>query len=94
MLSKPWVESSGGNNFVANPIGRIQEDQGIVRIDHRFSVRDTIYGNYVIDDVRDAFPFRIVNGASSGGNVPVGSGFSDLTRDQQARLAAMQAAKS
>ena len=77
------LPNAGGNNFVANPIGRIQEDQGIVRIDHRLSDRDTIYGNYVINDVRDAFPFRIVNGASSGGNVPVGSGFSDLTRNQQ-----------
>jgi hypothetical protein len=77
------LPNAGGNNFVANPIGRIQEDQGIVRIDHRISDHDTIYGNYVINDVRDAFPFRIVNGASSGGNVPVGSGFSDLTRDQQ-----------
>jgi Carboxypeptidase regulatory-like domain/TonB dependent receptor len=77
------LPNAGGNNFVANPIGRIQEDQGIVRIDHRISDRDTIYGNYVINDVREAFPFRIVNGASSGGNVPVGSGFSDLTRSQQ-----------
>ncbi len=74
------------NNFVSNPIGRIQEDQGIVRIDHRLSEHDTIYGNYVINDVRDAFPFRVVNGASSGGNVPVGSGFSDLTRDQQGAI--------
>ena len=79
----PLPNSPNGNNFVSNPIGRIQEDQGIVRIDHRFSDRDTIYGNYVINDVRDAFPFRVVNGASSGGNVPVGSGFSDLTRNQQ-----------
>lgn len=71
------------NNFVANPIGRIQEDQGIVRIDHHLSDHDTIYGNYVVDDLREAYPFRIVNGASSGGNVPVGSGFSNLTRNQQ-----------
>jgi hypothetical protein len=71
------------NNFAANPIARIQEDQGIARIDHHLSARDTIYGNWIINDVRDAYPFKIVNGASSGGNVPVGSGFSDLTRSQQ-----------
>jgi hypothetical protein len=68
------------NNFATNPIARIQEDQGI---DHHLSARDTIYGNWIIDDVRDAYPFKIINGASSGGNVPVGSGFSDLTRRQQ-----------
>jgi Carboxypeptidase regulatory-like domain len=80
-LPLPNVPDS--NNFAANPIGRIQEDQGIVRIDHHFSDRDLIYGNYVVNDAREAFPFRIVNGASSGGNVPLGSGFSDLTRSQQ-----------
>jgi hypothetical protein len=71
------------NNFAANPIARIQEDQGIVRVDHHLTSRDTIYGNWIIDDVRDAYPFKIINGASSGGNVPIGSGFSDLTRSQQ-----------
>lgn len=76
----------GTNGFIANPIGRIQEDQGIVRIDHRFSDRDLLYGNYVVNDLRDAFPFRIVNGASGGGNVPVGSGFSDAVRNQQAAV--------
>jgi len=73
----------GTDLFAANPIGRIQEDQGITRLDQNISSHDTIYGNYIIDDLRDAFPFRIVNGASSGGNVPVGSGFSDRIRSQQ-----------
>src|SRR6266550_2533737 len=82
----PLPNSPSGNFFVSNPIGRIQEDQGIVRIDHRLSDRDTLYGNYVINDVRHAFPFRIVNAASSGGNVPEGSGFSDLTRSQQGAI--------
>ena len=63
------------NNFAANPIARIQEDQGIVRIDHHLTSKDTIYGNWIIDDVRDAYPFKIVNGASSGGNVPVAQAF-------------------
>ena len=79
----PLPNIPGTDNFAANPIGRFQEDQGIVRIDHHLSGRDTIYGNWIINDVRDAYPFRIINGASSGGNVPVGSGFSDLTRSQQ-----------
>jgi hypothetical protein len=79
----PLPNVPGTDNFAANPIARIQEDQGIVRIDHHLTSKDTIYGNWIIDDVRDAYPFKIVNGASSGGNVPVGSGFSDLTRSQQ-----------
>jgi hypothetical protein len=79
----PLPNIPGTNNFAANPIGRIQEDQGIIRIDHHLTERDTIYGNWIINDVRDAYPFRIINGASSGGNVPDGSGFSDLTRSQQ-----------
>ncbi len=79
----PLPNIQGTSNFAANPIGRFQDDQGIVRIDHHISDRDTIYGNYIVDDNRDTFPFRIVNGASSGGNVPVGSGFSDGVRNQQ-----------
>ena len=66
----PLPNVPGTDNFAANPIGRIQEDQGIVRIDHHLTGRDTIYGNWIINDVRDAYPFRIINGASSGGNVP------------------------
>ena len=79
----PLPNIPGTNNFASNPIGRIQDDQGIVRIDHHLTARDTIYGNWIIDDLRDIYPFKIINGASSGGNVPVGSGFSDATRSQQ-----------
>jgi hypothetical protein len=82
----PLPNVPGTNNFAANPIGRIQEDQGIIRVDHHLSGRDTIYGNWIINDVRDAYPFRIINGASSGGNVPAGSGFGDATRSQQGAI--------
>jgi Carboxypeptidase regulatory-like domain/TonB dependent receptor len=76
----------GTGIFAANPVGKIQDDQGIVRIDHRLSENDNIYGNYIVDDNRQALPFRITNGASTGGNVPVGSGFSDLSRSQQGAI--------
>jgi hypothetical protein len=76
----------GTDLFGANPIARIQDDQGIVRLDHHISASDTIYGNYIVDDKRDAFPYQIVNGASSGGNVPIGSGFSDGIRSQQGAI--------
>jgi hypothetical protein len=59
-------------------VARIQDNQGIVRVDHRISERDTIYGSYIIDDRRDNFP----NGNSGGGSVPLGSGYSDTFRNQ------------
>jgi outer membrane receptor protein involved in Fe transport len=73
----------GSNEFVSNPVGRTQDDQGIIRIDHHFSDSDTLYGSYIIDDNRDVLPFIINHGASTGGDVPVGSGFSDAVRRQQ-----------
>lgn len=75
-----------GDEFAANPIARIQEDQGIIRVDHHISDRDTIYANYIVNDHRDAFPYQIINGASGGGNVPVGSGFSDGNRNHQGAI--------
>ncbi|HXM21645.1 MAG TPA: carboxypeptidase regulatory-like domain-containing protein [Terriglobales bacterium] len=70
------------NNFVSSPVEVDREDQGIARIDHRIGQKDTIYGSYIIDDLAQNFPFQIINGASSGGNVPVGSGFTTFTRNQ------------
>jgi outer membrane receptor protein involved in Fe transport len=74
--------NDGSNNFSANPIGRTQDDQGIVRIDHRFSENDSIYGSYIVDDKRENFP----NGNSSGGSVPAGSGYSDAIRNQHTAI--------
>jgi hypothetical protein len=70
------------NNFVSSPIEVDREDQGIVRIDHRIGEKDTVSASYIIDDLSENFPFQIINGASSGGNVPVGSGFNTLIRTQ------------
>lgn len=70
------------NNFVSSPTEVDREDQGIVRVDHRIGQKDSIYGSYIIDDLSQNFPFQILNGASSGGNVPIGSGFTSLTRTQ------------
>jgi Carboxypeptidase regulatory-like domain/TonB dependent receptor len=70
------------NNFVSSPIAVDREDQGIARVDHRIGQKDSIYGSYIIDDQSQNFPFQIVNGASTGGNVPLGSGFSTFTRYQ------------
>ena len=70
------------NNFVSAPTRVDRDEQGIVRVDHHISDKDTIYASYIIDDLSQNFPFNIVNGASSGGDVPVGSGFDTLTRTQ------------
>lgn len=79
----PLPNVPGTNNFVASPSGRIQEDQGIFRLDHHISDHDTLSGTYIINDHRDVLPLQIVKGASTGGSVPVGSGLSDTTRAQQ-----------
>jgi hypothetical protein len=70
------------NQFVSSPVAVLNDDQGIVRIDHHFGQNDTIYGSYIIDDFRQSYPFRVINGATSGGNVPVGSGFDEPYRTQ------------
>jgi hypothetical protein len=70
------------NNFVSSPVEVDREDQGIARVDHHIGQKDTLYGSYIIDDLSQNFPFQIVNGGSSGGNVPVGSGFTTFIRTQ------------
>src|SRR5258708_8453002 len=64
------------------PSAAINEDEGILRVDHTLSQRDNLSGVYVINDFRDALPFQVNHGASTGGNVPVGSGITDTDRNQ------------
>ena len=78
----PLPNVAGSNNFTSSPVAPIGEDQVVTRIDHHFGQNDTVYGTYVFDDLRESFPYQFVNGATSGGNVPVGSGFDDATRTQ------------
>ena len=70
------------NNFVSSPISIIRDDQGIVRVDHHIGQNDTIYASYIIDDLGQSFPFLVQNGGTTGGNVPVGSGFDENVRTQ------------
>ncbi len=69
------LPNSGDDSFVSAPIARIKADQGIIRIDHHLTSRDTIYGNWIVNDVRDAFP----------GDLPV-EAYSDFNRSQQAAV--------
>lgn len=75
-----------GNNFIAAPVARIRDDQFIVRVDHHISQNDTLAGVYLFDDTDDLYPYRILKGASTGGNVPVGSSLTDGTRYQTGSL--------
>ena len=75
-----------GNEFVSAPVASIRDDQGIFRLDQNFSTKDVLSAVYLIDDTGDSFPFEIVKGASTGGDVPVGSGFTDGYRYQSGSL--------
>jgi len=75
-----------GNEFVSAPVASIRDDQGILRLDQNFSSKDLFSAVYLIDDTGDSYPFEIVKGASTGGDVPVGSGFTDGYRYQSGSL--------
>ena len=72
----------GTSGFISAPTGAIDEDQGVLRVDHTLTKRDNLSGTYVINDFRDALPFQVNKGASTGGDVPVGSGITDAFRTQ------------
>jgi hypothetical protein len=72
----------GTNGFISSPTAALDDDQGIAHIDYNLSKNDAISFVYLIDDTRQAYPFQIINGASTGGDVPIGSGFSTNFRDQ------------
>jgi len=76
----------GTNEFEADPVATIKEDQFIFRVDYNPSKRDIISGVYIFDDTPDTYPFQVINGASTGGDVPVGSGFTDAKRYQAGNI--------
>jgi outer membrane receptor protein involved in Fe transport len=73
---------NGNTSFVAAPVGSTDDDQGILHLDHNFGPHDTLSFVYVVDDQREILPFFVNKGASTGGNVPVGSGFATSFRTQ------------
>lgn len=79
-LPSPNLASSNGFQFAATEA--IDEDQGVLRLDHNLTKRDTLSAVYLIDDQRQFYPFIIGKGASTGGNLPLGSAFSTNFRDQ------------
>jgi len=75
-----------GNLFVSSPDADLSDDQFDFRFDYNMSSKDTLSAFYVFDDQPQTFPFQILHGASTGGDVPVGSGFSNAQRFQTASL--------
>jgi carboxypeptidase family protein len=74
------------NNFVASPDASLSDDQFVFRFDYNVSSKDTLSAFYIFDDQPQTYPFQIISGASSGGNVPVGSGFTNAQRFQTGSL--------
>lgn len=80
-LPLPSLASSNGYQFAAT--AATDEDQGILRVDHNLTKRDTLSGVYLLDDVREAFPFELAtSGTFYAGTVPAGSGYTTNYRDQ------------
>lgn len=76
------LPNSGVNGFVEDPVASLKQDQFIFRYDYNISSKDTLSAFYIFDDQPQVFPFQVINGASSGGDVPIGSGFSNAQRFQ------------
>jgi outer membrane receptor protein involved in Fe transport len=75
-----------GNLFESDPVAKISDTQFIFRLDYNISPKNILSGVYIFDDTPDNYPFQITNGASTGGDVPVGSGFTDANRYQSANI--------
>ena len=74
------------NNFVSSPDASLSDNQFVFRYDYNLSSKDTLSAFYIFDDQPQAYPFQIISGASTGGNVPVGSGFTNAQRFQTGSL--------
>jgi Carboxypeptidase regulatory-like domain/TonB dependent receptor len=76
----------GDSGFVEDPVASLREDQAIFRFDENFSSKDILSVFYIFDEQPQTFPFEVVKGASTGGDVPVGSGFSNHQRFQSGSI--------
>ncbi len=70
------------NEFVSSPTASIDNDQGILHFDYNLTQRNVLSFVYVINQEGDNYPYQIINGASTGGDFPIGSGFTDNNRTQ------------
>lgn len=70
------------NQFISAPVAALQDDQFIFRYDYNISKKDVLSAFYIFDDQPQVYPFEILHGASTGGDVPNGSGFTNAQRYQ------------
>jgi hypothetical protein len=70
------------NQFIGALPSSINDDQGILHLDHNLGPHDTLSFVYVVDNEREHLPFIISKGASTGGNVPNGSASSTSFQTQ------------
>ena len=80
------LPNAPNNGFVEDPVASLQEDQFVFRYDYNISAKDTLSAFYIFDDQPQTFPFEVLRGASTGGNVPTGSGFTNAQRFQTGSL--------
>jgi hypothetical protein len=82
----PSPNIAGTNNFVSSPVAAIRQDRFVVKTDYNVSSRDTLSFVYQFNDTSEFFPLQVFKGASTGGNVPVGSGSTNARRRQTGSL--------
>ena len=80
------LPNTPGNGFISAPDAQLSDDQFAFRFDYNLSSKDSLSAFYVFDDQPQTFPFEILHGASTGGDVPNGSGFSNAQRFQTGSL--------
>jgi hypothetical protein len=80
------LPNTPGNGFISAPDAQLSDDQFAFRFDYNPSSKDSLSAFYVFDDQPQTFPFEILHGASTGGDVPNGSGFSNAQRFQTGSL--------
>ena len=80
------LPNQANNQFVSSPSAALRDDQFVFRFDYNLSSKDSLSAFYIFDDQPQIFPFQIVHGASTGGDVPAGSGFSNAQRFQTGSL--------
>jgi hypothetical protein len=80
------LPNAPNNGFVEDPVAKLEEDQFIFRFDYNITNKDTLSAFYIFDDQPQSFPFEVIKGASTGGDVPTGSGFTNNQRFQTGSL--------
>jgi hypothetical protein len=80
------LPNAANNGFVEDPVASLQEDQFVFRYDYNISSKDTLSAFYILDDQPQTYPFEVLKGASTGGDVPIGSGFTNSQRYQTGSL--------